>query len=149
MENFMKLVGLTLILAALAVGAVGCGGSDEESTISKTDFIAQANEICKTANDQVDAASNEELSNSPTNEEIEAFWNDTARPSVEDQVAQIRELGAPEGDEEQIDTFLTEVESATEEAQSAIDNGTFGQGPDPFAEADRLSIEYGLTDCAS
>jgi hypothetical protein len=144
----MKFAGVTLVVAAIALGVAGCGG-DDETTISKSDFITQANEICKTANDQVDAASNEELSANPTPEEIEAFWNDTARPSAEEQVQQIRDLGAPEGDEEQIDALLAAVESATEEAQTAVDNGTFGQGPDPFEEANRLSLDYGLTDCAS
>jgi hypothetical protein len=146
MENFMKLVGLTLVLAALALGAAACG-SDDESTIAKEDFIAQANEICKTITDETDAASEEALSDNPTDAEIEAFWTDTARPGIEDQVDQIRELGAPEGDEAEIDALLAEVEAATEETQQAVDAGTVGEGPDPFEKADQLSVDYGLTEC--
>jgi hypothetical protein len=142
----MKLAGIALVIAMVVVGASACGGSDE-STISKEDFVAQANQICKTASDETDAASEEALSADPTDEEIEAFWNDTARPSVESQVQQIRDLGAPEGDEAEIDALLAAVESATEETQQAAEAGTVGEGPDPFAEADRLSAAYGLTEC--
>jgi hypothetical protein len=144
----MKLVGLTLILAALALGATACS-SDDEATITKEDFIAQANEICKTISDETDAASEGALPANPSDEEIEAFWTDTARPGIEDQVEQIRELGAPEGDEAEIDELLAEVESATEETQQAVDEGTVGEGPDPFEQADQLSADYGLTECGN
>jgi hypothetical protein len=143
----MKLVGLTLVLATLAFGASACGGGDE-STITQEDFIAQANEICRTVGDQTDDAAEEAFSDNPTDTEIEAFWDETARQSAEDQLQQIRDLGAPEGDEAEIEALLTEVESAIEETQKAVDAGTVGEGEDPFVEADRLSVEYGLTDCA-
>ena len=40
------------ILALLALGAAGCGGDDEESGLSKEDFIAKADAICAEANKQ-------------------------------------------------------------------------------------------------
>ncbi len=143
----MKLVGLTLVFAALSLGASACGGGGE-STITKDDYIAQANEICKTAGGQTEAAAQDALSDNPSDAEIEAFWNETARPAAEDQVQQIRDLGAPEGDEAEIEALLAEVESAIEGTQEAVEAGTVGEGADPFDEADRLSIEYGLTECA-
>jgi hypothetical protein len=98
--------------------------------------------------EQTDAASEEALSGNPTDAEIKTFWDETARPSVEDQVQQIRDLGAPDGDEAEIEALLAEVETAIDETQQAAEAGTVGEGEDPFAEADRLSLEYGLTECA-
>jgi hypothetical protein len=142
----MKLLGLALLMAALGLGAAGCGGDDAE-TISKEDFLTQANQICREAQDATDAAFEEQFPGEPSDAEIETFWNETARPNVENQVEEIRALGAPEGDEEQIDELLAAVEDGLEGTQEAVDAGTVGEGPDPFAEADRLSADYGLTDC--
>ena len=39
-------------LAAAALAAAGCGGGDDNKTLSYSDFSKQANDICKQANDK-------------------------------------------------------------------------------------------------
>jgi hypothetical protein len=139
-----------LAACALTVGvAVGaCGGDEEE--ISKAEFVRQASQICLEGGEEISNASREQLGRGqPTEAELEEFVPETLVPAVEDQLDQIRDLGAPPDDEEEVEAILTE----TEEALSEIEDDPaliLETGKDnPFSRADQLLIEYGLEACAN
>jgi hypothetical protein len=134
-----------LSLPAIIVGLAACGGSD---TVSKEDFVTQANQICADSNEAVIAAAGESLSAEPTGKEITSFWNETGRPEVESRIDQIGELDVPEGDEAEVEAILAALESGTEETQAQVDAGKAIGETDPYAEASRLAEAYGLSDCA-
>ncbi|MBK5233251.1 MAG: hypothetical protein JJE13_09765 [Thermoleophilia bacterium] len=145
--------------SVVVVGAfvvAGCGSSDDDSssddssttTITKADFITQANAICASSNKVIDTASEEALSSAqPSDAEIESFINDAVIPGIEGQISGIRDLGIPEGEDDQVNAILDAAQSGVDTAKDdplAMVN----EQSDPFAEANTLSTEYGLNECA-
>jgi hypothetical protein len=141
---------VTTLVIALALSA--CGGDDGTS---KDDFIEEADAICRDGEEKAQELGREAFADpqNPTREEVLALLQD-ALPIQRDIIAQIRDLEKPEGDEDEIDAFLTEAEQATDQAaeirdpQAAVAFFQATETPnDPFAEADRLAQEYGLEVC--
>ena len=149
-------VGACSAALVIALAVAGCGSSDDESSsddsstteITKSDFVTQANAICKNSNDAINSAAGKVLNDQSTQAETEDFITTTVIPQVETQVSAIRELGAPEGDEDQVNALLDEAESAAEEVKSDPAAAT-EEGSAPFAEANKLAEAYGLDECAS
>jgi hypothetical protein len=154
----MRLRVVGVVCAVALVGAVGCGGDDEESSEAaaptKEEFIADADQICADGDAEIDAAAQETFSEGrPSAQEQEQFVQETVLPSIQEQIDGIRELTPPEGDEEAIDEFLTSADTAVDEAEqdpSVLLQGGQRQGSadDPFAETAQLAEEYGFQNCA-
>ncbi|CAB4700167.1 unannotated protein [freshwater metagenome] len=138
----------------LTLGA--CGGSDDSSddsstdaasgstdagSISKADFIEQADAICEAGDDATD-----ELPD-PTTEEvaIDLIVSDIV-PSIRGQISDIRDLGFPEGDEELLDGILTDAEDLLDQIEA--DPAAFLTADSPFADTNAALTEYGITECA-
>src|SRR5947208_11923325 len=94
--------GLAL-LAILTVGlvAAGCGSSNSSSTTSttaltKAEFLAKGNAICKKGNQQIGKAANKAFPKTgpkPSKAQLTKFATDTIIPSVQSQINQIKALG--------------------------------------------------------
>jgi hypothetical protein len=131
---------MSVIAAALAVtlaAAAGCGGSDDDSTgvetsdLSKQQWIAQANQICIEGDKDIGQQAGEFFDGKPTPAESTQFSHEVVLPSIQAQVAQIRELGAPEGDEEQVEAMLDAVDEGLAKAEadgSALQEGALDEG---------------------
>lgn len=143
------------VAVALALALAGCGGDDDDSTesppatdaaapLSKAEFTEQANEICRVGGEQIDARA-EALGPDPSQAEIEEFATEVVAPNVQDQIDQIEALGAPEGDEDEVQEIVDAVQESLDEVEE--DPSVLRTG-DPFAEANRLAADYGLTVCA-
>lgn len=150
-------IGVLAASAALALGAAGCGGDDEESStvdsaaapLSKEDFIAQADQICVDGDEAIDAAGQEAFaSGEPSDEELTQFFTETVLPNISDQVAEIRALGVPEGDEDEVAAILDSADQSVEDA-TADPGSLTGEGDGPFAETNQLATDYGLEECAN
>lgn len=83
---------------------------------------------------------------SPSEEQLETVVTEYFVPSLESQAEQLRELGVPEGDEEEVDAILTALEGATEELDEdpAL---LFDAEANPLQEASELASTYGFGDC--
>ena len=153
---------LALALAALAFVAAGCGDDDEATDtgasgatgasgppLTQDEFIAQADAICKSSGQDVDQQANELFGGGqPSQEEIEQFATDVFVPSLRDQAESIRALTPPEGDEDEINAMLDDLDSAidqVEEDPSLIAAGDAG----PFADVNEEAQDYGLEECGS
>ena len=67
---------------------------------------------------------------------------------MQEQIDEIRDLGAPSGDEDEVEAFLAATEEALEKTEA--DPGLLATpGANPFREADQLLIDYGLAACAN
>src|SRR3954468_13899762 len=81
-------------LAALALFATGCGGDDNSSTSSsgrgpnKDDYVAQADKICKQANDKILAV------RAPQNAKDVVAYVKVALPQIDTAVARLKQLDA-------------------------------------------------------
>jgi hypothetical protein len=150
--NF-RLIALIGAVMAFAAVAAGCGSSDSTTdstaSLSKAEFVKQGNAICAAGNKEINEGF-EELSfdekKGPTEAQIEEVAEDTLIPSVSKQIDEVRALGAPSGEEEQVETFLDNAESALEEVEE--DPSSIAGNKDPFAEVNKEANAIGLVKCA-
>lgn len=154
----------TIALAAsiAVVLAAGCGGDDttgsasggtvSSSSISKAAFIKQGDAICEAGRKRL-AAAGESIVTSPPRER-EALARELIPtvlvPVLKADIAGLRDLGAPRGDEEEVEAILEGFEEILEraEAEPQLFLTAGGQGAaDPWRATDKRAEEYGFTEC--
>ncbi|HEY6772011.1 MAG TPA: hypothetical protein VI035_06130 [Solirubrobacterales bacterium] len=145
----MKRIPVLLLGSVLAVGliAAGCGGGDDDSdtttSLTKAEWIAKADAICQQGNQEINQAAQQQFGNQkPTAAAVQQFATGTALPNTQTQVDKIRALGAPSGDEDQVNEILDTVQGDIDKAKSAgdIEDST-------FADGNALAKQYGLKVC--
>ncbi len=138
---------------ALAGVAAGCGGGGGGDRLSKEEYIAQADAICKQANEEIDA-----LGEPATLEEIVTLAA-SAIEIQEESLAELRALKPPEEDEATLNEAYDLVEQQVEvgkQVKAAAEAGdmetiqTLIAENDPLDEqADQIALDYGLTECGN
>jgi hypothetical protein len=149
---------ITVLVALVAISmiAAGCGGGDDSSSdsssITKAQFIKQADAICEKGNKENEAefeefAEEKNLSENkePTKAQQEEAITDIVAPGVQKQIEEIDALGAPEGDEKQVEAIVTSVEEGVEEIEE--NPGSLIKGENPLGKGSKLAKEYGLKAC--
>jgi hypothetical protein len=151
---------LVLLLAAAIAAALlvtACGGDDGDgedgdspATLTKQEYIAEGDRICTRGTELM---ANEALQRfegeQPSPEEAETFGQEVVAPTLSDQLEQLRDLPAPEGDEATVDEIYDAVQDGIDEIES--DPGVFIE-PNTggaFEEANRLAQDYGFRQCGS
>src|SRR3954469_20380783 len=107
--------GLTAAVAAAALAVAGCGGGDDNKTLSYSDFSQQANDICKSANDKV-ASLDQKLSGRAA---TDAPVYDTLIPELESARNDISKLKPPEELQADFDKFVAITGRQLEAAKKA------------------------------
>ena len=146
----------TAILLAAAALLSACGGEDDEGgfspvvsdPLSKVEFLRQADEICQSTESRIEAAADDLVTSKqdPKPEEVEEIAIGIVVPALESEVAAIGALGAPEGDEDEIEAILAATEAGIEEIEAdpqALLDGV----PDSLRKAEELSRAYGSQTC--
>jgi hypothetical protein len=139
------------ILVVLAMG-VGCGGGDDDSSLSKAEFVKQADEVCTRAeskkNKDLEAAfqqlGKEGKSGKQAEEEL---VTGTALPPISEMTEELKDLGAPSGEEDQVDAMISAFEEEVEKVEgdpASVINGSGGE----FNKANQLAKEMGLEACS-
>ena len=157
---------LSLPLAVLALGLLiaGCGsgngGSDNDqvtirsSSLSKKEFIEKADAICRArvseAHEGFEAFVERKKVATASPAEQAVLANEAVdtiiRPPLEKQISEIRDIGAPVGDEDQIAAILTAIQKALDEGQT---NPTGVIGGSSFARPSAMARKYGFAVCGS
>jgi hypothetical protein len=150
--------GLAL-MAALIVGVcvAGCGSSSSSSTettaaISKAEFVAKGNAVCVKGEKAQEAEVNaylkkHGLENKKPSKAQEAELVETVfAPNIQSQIDGVRALGAPSGEEQQVESALELSQQALEKVE-ANPELVFGK-QDPFAAAGKQLHALGLVKCA-
>lgn len=152
-----RVIVLLAGVMAIAAVATGCGSSDDGSTetaaLSKQQFIAQADAICKRGNKEIeegfesfaeenDIPKNQEPSKAQGKELVETVLV----PSIASQTEGIRALSVPSGDEDEISAMLDSLDEAVEEAEEDPE-ALFAAKSDPFGKPNEQAREYGLKVC--
>src|ERR1700680_413955 len=108
-----------MLLAGLLIaglGTAGCGGSSSTTkstaapAITKTAFVAKANEICSRA-DPVLSQATAQLATRPPAAQVARVVKSTFVPLIETQITGIRALGVPSGDQVTIANMLNLVQA--------------------------------------
>ena len=147
--------GLAVLLAAAAFA--GCGGDEDDpdefaplvaEPVSKVEFLEQADAICHASEARIEAAADELVAGrrDPKPAAVERVALHVVVPALEGEVKAIRALGAPAGDEDEVEAIL----SATERGVAAIERdprGLLDGVPAPLREAERLARRYGSREC--
>lgn len=158
------LTAFALIAALAALFVAGCGGDDETTSsttagasgatgatgtaLTTEEFLKQGNAICAAGNEEIESAANQMFSGQPTEAQLEQFATDTLVPSVQGQIAALRALTPPEDLADQVDTFLTDAESALGEVESDPSLVAASGSDDPFADVNAQAKDVGLAECA-
>jgi hypothetical protein len=150
-----------LIAGALAVALIGagCGGGDSSSssssggTLSKDEFVAKANTICrdtqsKLAKIQSDVQAKVQGDPSQIQSAIEGSVSQLV-PIVRSTIDQIAALDAPSDLKPTLEEFKTKTDDALDQVQAdpakAIQDAT--SGSNPFTSLQGLATDLGLKDC--
>lgn len=153
---------IALIVAAVAAALLiaGCGGgsgSDSTSSISKEEFIAKADAICKKGNERMEDDLYRFLRKSrvngtlrkPSVEDNEKFIITVLTPNLRREIKEVKALGAPAGDEDRVDAIVAALEEGLETAEDKPETVAAGTSDIVFGIASRLAGEYGLETCGS
>jgi hypothetical protein len=140
-----------LLLLAAALALAGCGGGGK-TALSKSEFVAQANAICKDYDARIDALGD------PASLEDLVGLAAKAKPIAEDGVAKLRALKAPEelqaGYDEYLATgdvnieLLVQLGEAAKSGDVAAIEKMGTDGEDNADKAHGIAAELGLTECA-
>jgi hypothetical protein len=144
--------GLAIAAVLIAgVGVAGCGSSSTSAgkastsapVITKAEFVAKANAICGKA-DPVLSAAGAKLETQPPKAEIAAVVRETYVPSIQAQIAGIRALGVPSGQQSSVARMLALAQTDLNKIRS---NPAL-VATDVFRDFADVAHPYGLTACA-
>ena len=145
-----KIAAAAALAVLVAMFASGCGSSSTSSNtaLTKTEFVAKANAICKKGNAALAKAAKTQFGGAqPSTSQVAAFGTKTDIPNIEGQITAIEALGAPSGDEAQVKAITDAVRQGLTTVKA--DPTLFAQqGNTAFAKANGLSKAYGLDQCA-
>lgn len=139
------------VLLALVL-ATGCGGDDSEASITKAEFIEQANAVCKKVLKAKAGVVNEELAQRKKegkslelDQKAASKLIAVALPPISETPEELEELGAPEGEEEKVEAMIVSFDKGLAEMEEDPESA-FG-GTYPLKAFDDEAEEYGLTAC--
>lgn len=157
----MKRNLLWVLALAFAAGSIaaGCGsdGNDDSSSstagtgtdttsasLTKDEWISQADAICKASNATIEAGS---PGNGATAEEVDAFISDTVVPAIQSQLDDIRGLGTPTEEGAQATGIVDEAQTALDQLKA--DPTALRNEEDPFAKANADARAFGMKECGN
>ena len=153
-------VAIAAVFSALALLLAACGsgdGSTETSgSLSKADFVRQAEAACKKAKDEIvgkNFAQIRKLAKDPkAREDFEyKLVKTTVIPALEHEVEQVKALGAPPGEAARVEKMLVLTEGAIEEAKTEPETYVSGDdyrfGSEHFGDAHKQALAYGIDNC--
>jgi hypothetical protein len=156
----VKPIWIVSIAAVLVAGlvAAGCGSSSSSSStstvaITKAAFLKQGNAICKKGNQEINAVGKKVFprnkfskNKKPTQAQMTQFATATLIPTIQTEISGVKALGAPKGDEAQVNAIVVSAQSALDKGKQnptlLVSNNT-----NLFKHSNQLTNAYGLTAC--
>lgn len=163
------------LVVALVAAASGCGGDDGEVTTdaplvpSVRDYIVQADTICAGAEQTIETEAEVVLGidandfrvlpsgeivfkpgRAPSPERIERFGSEVVVPTLREQLADLRRLTPPSGDEAEVAEIYDTAERGLN--RIAADPGLFNDRATvrrELGQARRLALVYGFVECGT
>ena len=154
------LIALFAAVVAVAILVAGCGsGSDSTSSettssLTKAEFVKQGNAICamgsKEINEGFEKFANENgfsEKKQPSKAELEEGIESIVIPGVRKEIEGIRALGIPAEEGAEAEAVLDAAEEGLKKGEEDPSLLAKEESAGPFAKANKLSREYGLTKC--
>lgn len=128
-----------------AIATVGCGGSGDSEPLKRTAFVEEANGICVEAEEARKQGTDDLLDGDEVDpsEEAEVVSEALVAP-VQTMTDELADLSPPKGDEKQVEAIVAAFEGGVAKVEA---DPVGSEAETPFAEANELALEYGLTDC--
>lgn len=164
-EYLSRPLGLLAITAVGIAFFAGCGsdsdgdsgaGSEgttiETSSLTKAQFIKRADQICDQVSEDllgpIYSYMKRHASKSKSEEELTAeAVRKVVVPQVEAEIEEIRALGAPAGDEEQIEEFLIADQRSVDSLKARRQLSLVPDVDNAFKQSKTLARAYGLKSC--
>jgi hypothetical protein len=144
------------VLGVVVIGlfTAGCGGGNDAASISKAEFVKRADAVCAETGEQIASGVGSFVAGydgkEPEGEAraaAEAELVETVMvPNKENEVEQLREIGAPQGDEDQVEAIADALEEGIDEAKKRPEEAVQGKSRS-ILEAEQLARDYGLKGC--
>lgn len=163
-----RLTTLLIFIFAISLVAVGCGDSGDDSgsggaasgesietsELSKQEYLKQASAACDRERKNLVQEVNSYLEKHSSDGQPEGVLianmaRATMLPTIEAEIAAVRKLGAPEGDEEQIEEILAAQEAAVEKAKKLKNAPTLEDVESLFLKATDKYKAYGFVACTN
>lgn len=162
-----RLTTLLAAIAAIGIIAVGCGGDDEgsspasasggslpTSSLDKEEFLKRANAACEKRQNKILAEMNAYVEKRGQvgvggPQVFVPLVKQVIAPAFEAQLAAVRALGAPEGEEGELEAALAAQEAAIEELKKQKGTDSLDDFEKPFLGATQKLKAYGLTACVN
>lgn len=153
----MKTGPIALLAGSLAVALAiaGCGGDSSTSTssVSKAEFVKEADAVCQGGNKRMEAGFAKFLTENkdvkrPTRDDYEKLVVTVLVPSIRKEIDELRALDTPSGDEDRADAIFDAVEEGLETAEGDPKLAVTSSDA-VFGISSRLAKEYGLEVCGS
>ena len=144
---------IAVILGVLAVGLIaGCGSSDSSSSLTKAEFIKQGDAICEKVHKKIEdefsvLLKKGSLKGGGGNKAVEEFTATKLTPILRSEAEELRDLGAPSGEEDAVNAILDPFEEGLEELESP--SATASTNPVGINEANTQAKKYGLKFCVT
>lgn len=144
--------------AALTVLVAGCGGGGgDESTsgepLTKAEFIARGDEICRQGDAAIEEEANEFAeehgidTNKPSEADEEELVSAVAAPAFRSQAEEIGELTAPRGEDAKVEAMVEALTEGAEELEAEPE--LLLESKNPLEKSAKLAQEFGFTVCGS
>jgi len=153
-----RLICLPAGVLAVVLIVAGCGGGDDETStasITKAEFVKQADIACKDTIGRIQAdfltfakESKASSTGAPTKQQTLELVDVVLVPNLKQEVDEFRALGAPSGDEDQVEAIVAALEEGVEEAENDPE-GTVERNAEVWVTSSELASAYGLKDCGS
>ena len=142
---------LSLVAAcALATGAIaaGCGNDGGSDPLSKSEYIKQGDEICKQGTQELNQQAKHEFGNQQASKsQVETFAVDVVANNLQGQIDDLRNLSAPEGDQDQVNAIYDAADEGIAQIEDDPSIISGGGTPPGFKQANQLASAYGFKEC--
>jgi hypothetical protein len=152
-------IAVLLGIVVIAVVAAGCGSGGDGTTdttvvvLTKTEFIKQGDAICKNGGESLSQEAEEfaEENNidieKPTKKQQEEVIETVVGPALQAQADELRELGAPDGEEAKTSAIFDALETGAEELEDNPGALLESGGKGPLDKSRELATEFGFKEC--
>jgi hypothetical protein len=151
-RRLFALLACALVSALVAAGCGSDSGDTATASISKAEFVKQANATCEKGREKLHTdylvfSREKNGQRVPSRAEYEEYIDRVVAPNLNRLGSQISALEVPEGDEDQIEALLAAIDEGLENAEAKPES-VLANNAEIFSKAIKLATAYDLAACA-